>query len=200
MNWQGKRRKELDGVKGVMAVEKMVVVVEEVEASKTALVWALQNVVRSGDVITLLHVSPSSETTPGHKKMRNFNMKKSNQRLSRLKGFHLALSFKDLCDRVPDVKVDIVVTEGEEGPTILSLVKKIGASALILGLHNQSFFCRVFGRKVTSDYCIENADCRVLAVKHNKTAGKHYFKQDRMASEIQILQYSLTELAHYWSD
>ena len=55
----------MDGLKEVMAVEKMVVVVEEVEASKTALVWALQNVVRSGDVITLLHVSPSSETTPG---------------------------------------------------------------------------------------------------------------------------------------
>ncbi|KAH9320457.1 hypothetical protein KI387_015096, partial [Taxus chinensis] len=169
--------------------ERIVVVVEGVEVSRTALLWALQNVVRSGDIITLLHVSPSSETPSGHKKVRKSKMENENQRLSRLKGFHLALSFKDLCDRVPDLKTEIIVTEGNEGPTIVSLVKKIGASALILGLHDQSFCCRILGRKGTSDYCVENSDCRVHAIKHNKRLVKQFFKHYRMASKIKILQY-----------
>eukprot|EP01018_Ginkgo_biloba_P007836 Gb_30841 [translate_table: standard] len=198
----------------------MVVVVEEVEAARTALEWAVHNVVRSGDIITLLHVFQSTETTagssdilekrwteekrihfpklqklnqtgrygPGRVKAQNSIVTKTSRRLLRLKGFHLALSFKDLCDRVPEAKVEIVVTEGDEGPTIVSLVKRIGASALILGLHNQSFLCRILGRKGTSDYCIKNLNCRVLVVKHNKSARTGFPERARMASDIQIVR------------
>jgi len=184
--------------------DRMVVVVEDAEAARTALEWAIQNIIRSGDMITLLYVFQSSETgsgSSGQKNKQNSNITKTSRRLLRLKGFHLALSFKDLCDRVPEARVEIVVTEGDEGPTIVSLVKKIGASVLILGLRSQSFlwryavvltgleyeFRRFLGRKDISDYCIKNLDCRVLAVKPNKSSrtALPLPQHGRMASEIQ---------------
>lgn len=73
-------------------VRKIVVVVEEVEAAKTALQWALHNLIRYEDIITLLHVYPSS---------RSKSKKKA--RYLRLNGFQLALSFKDICNNFPNV-------------------------------------------------------------------------------------------------
>jgi len=174
--------------------DRMVVVVEDAETARTALEWAVENIIRSGDIITLLYVFQSSETgsgSSGQKNKQNSNITKTSRRLLRLKGYHLALSFKDLCDRVPEARVEIVVTEGDEGPTIVSLVKKIGASALILGLRSQSFLSRFLGRKDNTeditDYCIKNLDCRVLAVKPNNKCSRTAFPQHgRMTSEIQF--------------
>ncbi len=151
------------------------VVVEDVDAARTALQWALHNLVRYGDIITLLHVFPST---------RSKSKKKA--RLLRLNGFQLALSFKDVCNNFPNVsfcysnivtctifvysfmlliifnivvfkllyglidtiivgvvlqtKVEIVVTEGDqEGAKIAAMVREIGASSLVVGLHDQSF-------------------------------------------------------------
>lgn len=75
-----------------MDVRKIVVVVEDVEAARTALQWALHNLIRYGDLITLLHVFPTT---------RSKSKKKT--RLLRLKGFQLALSFKDICNGFPNV-------------------------------------------------------------------------------------------------
>jgi nucleotide-binding universal stress UspA family protein len=158
-----------------MDVSKIVVVVEDVDAARTALQWALHNLVRYGDIITLLHVFPST---------RSKSKKKA--RLLRLNGFQLALSFKDVCNNFPNVsfcysnivtctifvysfmlliifnivvfkllyglidtiivgvvlqtKVEIVVTEGDqEGAKIAAMVREIGASSLVVGLHDQSF-------------------------------------------------------------
>lgn len=70
-------------------MEKIVVVVEEVEVARTALNWALSNILRYGDVITLLHVYSATSK----KKLRRL----------RLNGFQLALSFRDICDAFPNV-------------------------------------------------------------------------------------------------
>ncbi|KAK6153410.1 hypothetical protein DH2020_013049 [Rehmannia glutinosa] len=130
-------------------MEKIVVVVEEVEVARTALQWALQNILRCGDVVTLLHVYPS----------RN---KKKLRRL-RLKGFQLALSFRDICHAFPNTKTEIVVTEGEQdGRRIAAVVREIGASTLVLGLHDRSFLYRLISPQNNS---IRNLDCKVLAVK-----------------------------------
>lgn len=75
-----------------MDVRRIVVVVEDVEAARTALKWALHNLIRFGDFITLLHVFPNSRSK-----------NKNKTRLLRLKGFKLALSFKDICDSFPNV-------------------------------------------------------------------------------------------------
>jgi len=132
------------------------VVVEDVDAARSALQWALNNLVRYGDLVTLLHVFPSSASK---------NKRKA--RLLRLKGFQLALSFKDICNTFPNVvlqtKVEIVVTEGdEEGRKISAMVREIGASVLVVGLHEQSFLYKL---AMAHDNIGNRLNCRVLGVK-----------------------------------
>lgn len=40
------------------------------------------------------------------------------------------------------IKVEIIVTEGEQGQAIISLIEKTGASMLVLGIHEQSVIHR----------------------------------------------------------
>ncbi|KAK6925206.1 UspA [Dillenia turbinata] len=117
-----------------MEVRKIVVVVEDVEVARTALKWALHNLCRCDDIITLLHVYSNSTRSKSKKKIR----------LLRLKGFQLALSFKDICNPFPNAKVDIVVTEGDpDGKKIASMVREMGASTLVVGLHDRSFLYKI---------------------------------------------------------
>ncbi|KAK3014431.1 hypothetical protein RJ639_008059 [Escallonia herrerae] len=129
----------------------VVVVVEEVEAARTALHWALHNLVRYGDLVTLLHVFPST---------RSRNKKK----ILRLKGFQLALSFKDMCNNFPNTRTEIVVTEDDqEGGRIVAMVREIGASTLVVGLHDQSFLYKL---AMAHSYTTANTfNCKVLAIK-----------------------------------
>jgi nucleotide-binding universal stress UspA family protein len=154
-----------------MDVKKIIVVVEDVDAARTALKWALINIIRNGDIITLLHVYNSNSNTRSKRS-------RSKARLLRLNGFRLALSFQDICNNYPNVciifvllffymfllmlflfyvqingyvsyknlrivlqtKVEIIVTEGDqEGTKIASTVREIGASMLVVGLHDHSF-------------------------------------------------------------
>ena len=79
-----------------MDVKKIVVVVEDVNAARTALEWALRNIIRYGDIITLLHVYPLSRSKS-----------KSKARLLRLRGFQLALSFQDICNNFSNVSFSL---------------------------------------------------------------------------------------------
>ncbi|KAJ3694352.1 hypothetical protein LUZ60_009832 [Juncus effusus] len=135
-----------------MERQKVVVVVEEVEESKAALRWAVRNYIRCEDCITLLYVCPFARSK---KKKRNL----------RLRGFQLALSFKELCNGIAEAKVEIVVTEGEEGESVISTVNKIGATTLVLGLHERSFLYRVPNQGISA----RNLRCRVLAIKQHPT-------------------------------
>ncbi|XP_042503222.1 uncharacterized protein LOC122080336 [Macadamia integrifolia] len=138
-----------------METKKIVVVVEDVDTARTALQWALHNLLRYGDLITLLHVFPSSKSRSSKNKKK--------QRLLRLRGFQLALSFKDLCDSVFGAKVEIVVREGdEEGRTIASLVREISASVLVVGLHDQSFLYKL---AMAHGNVTSYLNCRVIAIK-----------------------------------
>lgn len=136
-------------------VRKIVVVVEEVEAARTALQWALHNLIRYEDIITLLHVYPSSRSK-SKKKARHL----------RLNGFQLALSFKDICNNFPNTKVEIIVTEGDQedqvGAKIAAMVREIGASSLVVGLHDHSFLYKL---AMAHEDIANNLNCRVLAIK-----------------------------------
>ncbi|KAI4335823.1 hypothetical protein L6164_014432 [Bauhinia variegata] len=135
-----------------MDVRKILVVVEDVDAARTALEWALHNIIRIGDIITLLHVYHST---------RSRSKKKA--RLLRLQGFQLALSFQHICDNFPNTKVEIIVTEGDqEGGKISSMVREIGASMLVVGLHDHSFLYKL---AVAHDNLASCFNCRVLAIK-----------------------------------
>ncbi|XP_017420347.1 uncharacterized protein LOC108330366 isoform X2 [Vigna angularis] len=134
-----------------MDVRNIAVVVEDVDAARTALQWALHNIIRYGDIITLLHVYPLTRSKT-----------KNKARLLRLKGFQLALSFQqDICNNFSNIllvqmgmcynlrivlqtKVEIVVTEdNREGMKIVATVRELGASMLVVGLHDHSFLYRV---------------------------------------------------------
>ncbi|KAK1427257.1 hypothetical protein QVD17_15940 [Tagetes erecta] len=141
---------------------KIVIIVEDVDVARTAMLWALHNVLRYGDLVTLLHVFPAIKTTGS--KSRN----RKKLRLLRLNGFQLALSFKDICvHSFPNTKIEIVVTEGDEdGGRITDLVRQIGASTLVVGLHDQSFLYRLaMGNKNIAN----NFNCKVLAIKQPNT-------------------------------
>ncbi|CAO2818404.1 unnamed protein product [Amaranthus hypochondriacus] len=138
---------------------KIVVIVEESETARTALKWALQNLIRYGDVLTLLHLCPYY---PPRSSSRN----KKKIRHLRLKGYQLALSFKDICTSSSfNTKIEIVVTDDDaEGEKIVGLVREMGAFALVLGLHDRSFFYRLAMRH---DNITNTLNCKVLTIKQS---------------------------------
>lgn len=141
-------------------VRKIVVVVEDVQVARTALRWALENILRLGDLVVLLHVYPKS---------RSRNKKKN--RTLRLKGFQLALSFRDICNSFPNTKTEIVVTESDgEGGRVGAIIREIGASTLVLGLHGHSFLYKLV---MAQNNISRNLNCKVLAIKEQTTDLTH---------------------------
>ncbi|KAL1069906.1 hypothetical protein E1A91_D12G300400v1 [Gossypium mustelinum] len=136
-----------------MDVRKIVVVVEDVDISRKALQWSLHNLLRYGDLLTLLHVFTATKST---------NKKKA--RLLRLQGYQLALSFKEICNsNFFNTNIEMVVTEGDqEGRKIVAMVREIGASVLVVGLHHESFLYRL---ALGHDNIANSLSCRVLAIK-----------------------------------
>jgi hypothetical protein len=64
---------------------------------------------------------------------------------------------------VLQTKVENVVTEGEqEGAKIAAMVREIGASSLVVGLHDQSF---LFKLAMAHENIANNLNCRVFAIK-----------------------------------
>ncbi|KAG4117996.1 hypothetical protein ERO13_D12G265300v2 [Gossypium hirsutum] len=136
-----------------MDVRKIVVVVEDVDISRKALQWSLHNLLRYGDLLTLLHVFTATKST---------NKKKA--RLLRLQGYQLALSFKEICNsNFFNTNIEMVVTEGDqEGRKIVAMVREIGAFVLVVGLHHESFLYRL---ALGHDNIANSLSCRVLAIK-----------------------------------
>ncbi|XVE58702.1 hypothetical protein DITRI_Ditri04bG0190100 [Diplodiscus trichospermus] len=146
-----------------MDVRKIVVVVEDVDVARTALQWTLHNLLRYGDLLTLLHVfSPTKSRS------------KKKARLLRLQGYQLALSFKEICNSnffnichnqriLLQTNIEMIVTEGDkEGRKIVAMVREIGASILVVGLHDQSFLYKL---AMAQDNIANSLNCRVLAIK-----------------------------------
>lgn len=50
-------------------------------------------------------------------------------------------------------KIEITVVEGDQAASVVSLVERIGASTLIIGLHDQSFVYRQVTLKPKSLLC-----------------------------------------------
>ncbi|KAL2892924.1 hypothetical protein RDABS01_008833 [Bienertia sinuspersici] len=99
---------------GMMAQKRVMVVVDDSSRSKHAMMWALTHVTNKGDWLTLLHIisdydSHSSSST-------------------------LASSLGSLCKACkPEVEVEALVIQGPKLATVLSQVKKLEASVLVLG-------------------------------------------------------------------
>ncbi|KAL8474739.1 hypothetical protein ACS0TY_030530 [Phlomoides rotata] len=165
-------------------MENIVVVVEEVEIARTALKWALHNILRCGDVITLLHVYPTQRCSKNKKKLRRL----------RLKGFQLALSFRDICNNdFLNTKTEIVVTEGdEEGRRIAAVVREVGASTLVLGLHDRSFLYRLITPQNNST---GNLNCKVLAIKEPTSLTSTTISIQGCSTDMEFSQIEMSVLS-----
>ncbi|XP_039071279.1 uncharacterized protein LOC120218408 [Hibiscus syriacus] len=107
---------------GLVLRKRVMVVVDQSSHSKHAMMWALTHVVNKGDLITLLHVISPIPTC------------------SQSSSF-LATSLESLCKACkPQVEVETVAIQGPKLSTVMSQVKKLGVSVLVLGQKRQSPF------------------------------------------------------------
>ncbi|GAU34410.1 hypothetical protein TSUD_217500 [Trifolium subterraneum] len=162
------------GVKqGSVISRKIMIVIDSSFEAKGALQWALTHTVQNHDTIVLLHVMKSSKQATDDEA----SSKETDPR-----AYELASSFKNICNtKMPEVQIEIAVTEGKEkGPKIVEEAKKQGVALLVLGQKKRSTTWRLLmmwaGNRVTGgvvEYCIQNAHCMAIAVrrKSNKTGG-----------------------------
>ncbi|GJN14479.1 hypothetical protein PR202_gb01314 [Eleusine coracana subsp. coracana] len=110
---------------GSRRVVRVMVVVDQSSSAKHAMMWALTHVASKSDFLTLLHVLP-----PG------------TGRGSSEEASALANSLGSLCKACkPEVEVEALVIQGPKLSTVLSQVKKLEASVLVLSQPKPSPFC-----------------------------------------------------------
>ncbi|KMZ57844.1 Adenine nucleotide alpha hydrolases-like superfamily [Zostera marina] len=150
------------GVRRMVVMKKRVMVVMDEICSSRArhtMMWALTHVVNKGDILTLVNVvSPydngDSSFVP-----------------------ELLNSLGSLCKASrPEVEVEVLVIQGSKLPTILTQVKKLEVSVLVLTKRNPSLFsfCGLLRSRDDEfvEQCINNAECLTLAItKQNKGVG-----------------------------
>ncbi|RCV28353.1 hypothetical protein SETIT_5G399000v2 [Setaria italica] len=106
------------------ARKRVMVVVDESSGAKHAMMWALTHVANKGDFLTLLHVLPHSGSGRGEE------------------ASSLANSLGTLCKASrPEVEVEALVIQGPKLATVLSQVKKLEASVLVLSQCRPSPYC-----------------------------------------------------------
>ncbi|KAL6847752.1 hypothetical protein ACP4OV_021880 [Aristida adscensionis] len=159
-----------------MESQRVVVVVEDAAAARAALQWAVGNFIRGGDSITLLHVCPPARS-------------RRKRRSLRLGGFQLALAFKDICNGIAEAKVEIVVREGELGETVVATVNQLGATTLVVGLHDKSFLYRAPSPYVR----VRSLGCRVLAVRQHATARDGFLNAELTQIETISLHHTAAQ-------
>lgn len=157
-----------DGVKqGSVVSRKIMIVIDSSFEAKGALQWALTHTVQNQDTIVLLHVMK-----PSNSKQETDDEATSKETDPR--AYELASSFKNICNlKMPEVQIEIAVTEGKEkGPKIVEEAKRQGVALLVLGQKKRSTTWRLLmmwaGNRVTGgvvEYCIQNAHCMAIAVR-----------------------------------
>lgn len=150
------------GVRPMVVMKKRVmVVVDEICGSraKHTMMWALTHVANKGDILTLVHVvSPYG----------NGDSSLVPDLLSSLGSFCKASR--------PEVEVEVLVIQGSKLPTVLTQVKKLEVSVLVLTKRNPSLFsfCGLLRSRDDEfvEQCINRAECLTLAItKQNKGVG-----------------------------
>ncbi|XVF64586.1 hypothetical protein PTKIN_Ptkin09bG0180400 [Pterospermum kingtungense] len=111
---------------GLVMRKRVMVVVDQTSHSKHAMMWALTQVANKGDLLTLLHVvSPTQKSSDS----------------SSPSSPYLANSLGSLCKACkPEVEVEALVIQGPKLATVMSQVKKLEVSVLVLGQKRPSPF------------------------------------------------------------
>ncbi|XP_076899210.1 uncharacterized protein LOC143553015 [Bidens hawaiensis] len=145
--------------------KRVMVVVDQSLHSKHAMLWALTHVANQGDMLTLIEIQPS----PNFNASANSSSAPANQ---------LVTSLGSLCKACkPEVEVEALVIQG--GPklaTVVSQVKKLEVSVLVLGQKNTSPILRCLGGMSSTEkfveQCINTVECLTIGVrKQSKGIG-----------------------------
>ncbi|KAE8718630.1 UDP-galactose transporter 1-like [Hibiscus syriacus] len=158
---------------GLVLRKRVMIVVDESSHSKHAMIWALSHVANKADLLTLLHVVPplhSSSPSP-----------------------YFANSLGSLCKACkPEVQVEALVIQGPKLATVMSQVKKLEVSVLVLGQKRPAPFlnCICGGSSGGDDFverCINSADCLTIGVKRQSRGVGGYLVSTRWQKDFWLL-------------
>ncbi|CAL0307859.1 unnamed protein product [Lupinus luteus] len=160
---------------GTMVRKRVMVVVDKTSHSKHAMLWALTHIINKVDVLILLHVVPPHKAS------------KSSCSANVVNGLgSLCKEFK------PEVKVEPLVIQGLKLATVMSQVKKLEVSVLVLGQKKPSFLlsCLCGDSSSSTDefteHCIKNAECLTIGVR-KKSQGNGYLISTRWQKNFWLL-------------
>ncbi|PIN07524.1 hypothetical protein CDL12_19907 [Handroanthus impetiginosus] len=186
--WGDGRPKQMEGMKnmmmygnenGVFVMKKRVmVVVDQSSHSKHAMMWALTHVANEGDILTLLHV-----VSPSCKAIENSSSSSST--------YHAA-TLGSLCKASkPEVEVEALVIQGPKMATVMSQVKKLEVSVLVLGQKQPSLLLNCLCFKSSTDefveQCINNLDCLTIGVRKQSKGVGGYLVSTRWHKNFWLL-------------
>ncbi|KAL8059666.1 hypothetical protein ABFS82_03G099600 [Erythranthe guttata] len=158
----------------VMKKKRVMVVVDEKTHSKHAMMWALTHVTNKGDILTLLHIVSSSSS--------------SENSLSP----QLATSLGSLCKACkPEVEVEALVIQGPKMATVISQVKKLDVSVLVLGQKKPSSFLNCLCLKSSTEefveQCINCLECLTIGVRKQSNGVSGYLISTRWHKNFWLL-------------
>ncbi|GFP84330.1 hypothetical protein PHJA_000576700 [Phtheirospermum japonicum] len=124
--------------------------------------WALTHVTNKGDILTLLHI-----VSPNYSE-NDYNSSSSP---------YLATTLGSLCKASkPEVEVEALVIQGPKMATVISQVKKLEVSVLVLGQKKPSpllnCLCFISSTDEFVEQCINKLECLTIGVrKQSKGVG-----------------------------
>ncbi|PNX80950.1 adenine nucleotide alpha hydrolase superfamily protein [Trifolium pratense] len=163
---------------GIIVRKRVMVIVDGTSHSKHAMIWALTHVVNKGDLLTLLNIVSPQSASESYSPTYLVN--------------HLGSICKD-CK--PEVEVEALVIQGPKLATVMSQVKKLEASILVLGQKKpSSFFSCLCGSSSSCssteefvEYCINNAECLTIGVRKRSKGNNGYLISTRWQKNFWLL-------------
>ncbi|XP_039050053.1 uncharacterized protein LOC120191131 [Hibiscus syriacus] len=157
---------------GLVLRKRVMVVVDQSSHSKHAMMWALTHVVNKGDLVTLLHViSPIPKCSHS--------------------SFLLLIHVENRNEI--QVEVETVAIQGPKLAIVMSQVKKLGVSVLVLGQKRQSpFLTCLCGKSENEEFveqCIKNIDrnCLTIGVRKQSNGVSGYLISTRWLNNFWLL-------------
>ncbi|XP_057442699.1 uncharacterized protein LOC130734350 [Lotus japonicus] len=164
---------------GTVVKKRVMVVVDHTSHSKHAMMWALTHVANKGDLLTLLHVVPLDSASDSSSSC----------------SAHLVNYLRSLCrDFKPEVEVEALVIQGPKLATVMSQVKKLEVSVLVLGQKKPSYLFSCLCGSTTSssseefaEHCINKAECLTIGVRKRSQGTNGYFISTRWQKNFWLL-------------
>lgn len=178
---------------GLVMRKRVMVVVDESSHSKHAMMWALTHVANKGDLLTLLHVvPPGAERSSSPPSSDASSSASSSSSSSSTTSPYLANSLGSLCKASkPEVDVEALVIQGPKMATVMSQVKKLEVSVLVLGQKKPSTLvhclCGASRSEEFVEQCINGADCLTIGVRKQSRGVGGYLISTRWQKNFWLL-------------